>query len=83
MCEPLIWYLWPMACFTDPRFSDQRIELTKSISLIYIIDDIFDVYGTLDQLTLFRDAVNRYSNFIYTIPISLNLLHKVNHDDHF
>ncbi|ESW20281.1 hypothetical protein PHAVU_006G195600 [Phaseolus vulgaris] len=60
MYEPLKWYLWPMACFTDPRFSDQRIELTKSISLIYIIDDIFDVYGTLDQLTLFRDAVYRW-----------------------
>ncbi|XP_027931269.1 (3S,6E)-nerolidol synthase 1-like [Vigna unguiculata] len=58
--QPLKWYIWPMACFTDPSFSDQRIELTKSISLIYIIDDIFDVYGTLDQLTLFRDAVNRW-----------------------
>ncbi|KOM53883.1 hypothetical protein LR48_Vigan09g254200 [Vigna angularis] len=58
--QPLKWYIWPMACFTDPSFSDQRIELTKSISLIYIIDDIFDVHGTLDQLTLFRDAVNRW-----------------------
>ncbi|CAJ1961468.1 unnamed protein product [Sphenostylis stenocarpa] len=58
--QPLKWYIWPMACFTDPRFSEQRIELTKSISLIYLIDDIFDVYGTLDQLTLFTDAVNRW-----------------------
>lgn len=54
--------MWPMACFTDPRFSEQRIELTKPISLVYIIDDIFDVYGTLDQLTLFTDAIKRYSN---------------------
>ncbi|TKY71585.1 (3S,6E)-nerolidol synthase 1 [Spatholobus suberectus] len=58
--QPLKWYMWPMACFTDPRFSDQRIQLTKPISLIYIIDDIFDVHGTLDQLTLFTDAVNRW-----------------------
>ncbi|XP_061370104.1 neryl diphosphate diphosphatase, chloroplastic-like [Gastrolobium bilobum] len=58
--QPLKWYTWPMACFTDPRFSEQRIELTKTISLIYVIDDIFDVYGTLDQLTLFTDAVNRW-----------------------
>ncbi|TKY71583.1 (3S,6E)-nerolidol synthase 1 [Spatholobus suberectus] len=58
--QPLKWYMWPMACFTDPRFSEQRIELTKPISLIYVIDDIFDVYGTLDQLILFTDAVNRW-----------------------
>ncbi|KAF8411307.1 hypothetical protein HHK36_003854 [Tetracentron sinense] len=56
----LKWYLWPMAALTDPRFSEQRIELTKPISLIYIIDDIFDVYGKLDELVLFTEAINRW-----------------------
>ncbi|RVW58704.1 (3S,6E)-nerolidol synthase 1, chloroplastic [Vitis vinifera] len=42
------------------KLSEQRIELTKPISLIYIIDDIFDVGGTLDELTLFTEAVNRW-----------------------
>ena len=60
MYQPIKWYMWPMACFTNPSFSDQRIELTKPISLVYVIDDIFDVYGTLDQLTVFTDAVNRF-----------------------
>ncbi|MED6131503.1 hypothetical protein PIB30_010256 [Stylosanthes scabra] len=54
------WYMWSMACFTDPSFSDQRLELSKPISLVYIIDDIYDVYGTLDQLVLFTDAVKRW-----------------------
>ena len=65
--QPLKWYTWPMAALSDPSLSKQRIGLTKPISLIYIIDDIFDVYGTLDELTLFTQAVNRYvwptSNF--------------------
>jgi (3S)-linalool synthase len=61
--QPVKWYMWPMACFTDPSFSNQRVELTKPISLIYVIDDIFDLHGTLDQLTLFTQAVNRYSIF--------------------
>ena len=60
MYQPIKWYMWPMACFTNPSFSDQRIELTKPISLVYVIDDVFDVYGTLDQLTLFTYAVNRF-----------------------
>lgn len=58
--QPLKWYIWSMACLTDPSLSEQRIDLTKPISLIYIIDDIFDVYGTLDELTLFTQAVDRY-----------------------
>uniref|UniRef100_F6I7F6 (3S,6E)-nerolidol synthase 1 n=1 Tax=Vitis vinifera TaxID=29760 RepID=F6I7F6_VITVI len=58
--QPLKWYMWPMAIIPDPRLSEQRIELTKPISLIYIIDDIFDVGGTLDELTLFTEAVNRW-----------------------
>lgn len=59
--QPLKWYMGPMATLTDPSMSEQRIELTKAISFIYIIDDIFDIYGTVDELTLFTEAVNRYA----------------------
>ncbi|XP_077242055.1 (3S,6E)-nerolidol synthase 1-like [Tasmannia lanceolata] len=58
--QPLKWFLWPMAMLSNPQFSKYRVDLTKSISLVYIIDDIFDVYGTLDELILFTDAVNRW-----------------------
>ena len=59
--QPLKWYIWSMACLTDPSLSQQRVELTKPISFIYVIDDIFDVYGSLDELILFTEAVNRYA----------------------
>ncbi|KAJ7968398.1 Linalool synthase [Quillaja saponaria] len=58
--QPLKWYVCSMTCLTDPRLSELRIELTKPISLVYLIDDIFDIYGTLDELTLFTEAVNRW-----------------------
>ncbi|XP_052289239.1 (3S,6E)-nerolidol synthase 1-like isoform X1 [Citrus sinensis] len=58
--QPVKWYVWSMACFTDPNLSWQRIELTKPISFVYIIDDIFDVCGALDALTLFTEAINRW-----------------------
>ncbi|RDX57876.1 hypothetical protein CR513_62849, partial [Mucuna pruriens] len=57
---PLKWYIWSLGCLTDPTLSEERVELTKAISLIYIIDDIFDVYGTLDELTIFTEAVCRW-----------------------
>ncbi|GLU23177.1 hypothetical protein SLE2022_392020 [Rubroshorea leprosula] len=58
--QPTKWHLVSLVCLTDPSLSDQRIELTKLISLIYIIDDIFDLYGTLEELTLFTQVVNRW-----------------------
>nr|GMC89883.1 (3S,6E)-nerolidol synthase 1-like [Ipomoea batatas] len=58
--QPLKWYIWSMATVTDPCMSKQRIELTKPISLVYIVDDIFDVHGTIDELTLFTEAINRW-----------------------
>jgi len=57
--EPIKWYTWSMACLPDPQFAEERIELTKPLSLIYIIDDIFDFYGNIEELTLFTDAVER------------------------
>ena len=57
--KPVKWYMWSMACLTDPMLSEQRIELIKPVSLVYIIDDIFDVYGSLDELIHFTNAVKR------------------------
>ncbi|KAG2689681.1 hypothetical protein I3760_09G149900 [Carya illinoinensis] len=58
--QPLKWYICSMVCLLDPDLSDERVELTKPISLIYIIDDIFDVHGTLEEVTLFTEAINKW-----------------------
>nr|BBO53755.1 putative nerolidol synthase [Scoparia dulcis] len=59
--QPLKWYTWSMACLIDDiSLSQQRIDLTKLIAFIYLIDDIFDVYGTLDELIIFTEAVNKW-----------------------
>jgi (3S)-linalool synthase len=62
--QPLKWYMWSMSCLTDPSLSEQRIELTKPVSMIYVIDDIFDVHGTLDELFCFTEVINRSSSVV-------------------
>ena len=52
--------MWTVACLTDPSLKYQRVELTKPIALVYAIDDMFDVYGKLDELTVFTDSTNQY-----------------------
>ena len=34
-----------------------RVEITKIISLVYVVDDIFDLIGTLEELSLFTKAI--------------------------
>ncbi|KAL0398705.1 UNVERIFIED_CONTAM: Tricyclene synthase Oc15, chloroplastic [Sesamum radiatum] len=57
----LKWYTWSMSILIDDfSLSLQRVALTKSIAFVYLIDDIFDVVGTLDELTIFTEAVNKW-----------------------
>ncbi|CAH1423896.1 unnamed protein product [Lactuca virosa] len=72
--QPLNWYLWPMTSLADPSLSEQRLELIKPIALIFIIDDIFDIYGTLDELVLFTEAVIRWDiNSLERLPYHLRI----------
>ncbi|KAL0320246.1 UNVERIFIED_CONTAM: putative terpene synthase 13 [Sesamum radiatum] len=71
------WYTWSMASMNDPGLSFQRIELTKPIAFIYLIDDIFDLYGTIPELTLFTQAINRWDDAaIYMLPEYMRMSYK-------
>ncbi|XP_021274843.1 terpene synthase 10-like [Herrania umbratica] len=53
-------FLWTVGVASDPQFGHARRTLTKINALITIIDDLYDVYGTLDELELFTEAVERW-----------------------
>ncbi|XVF76555.1 hypothetical protein PTKIN_Ptkin13bG0275100 [Pterospermum kingtungense] len=53
-------FFWAVGIVSEPQFSNGRKDLTKVASLVTIIDDVYDVYGTLDELQLFTDAVQRW-----------------------
>jgi (3S)-linalool synthase len=57
--QVLKWYMWPMTVLEGFSFSRHRIEITKIISLIYIVDDIFDIIATQEELSLFNEAIKR------------------------
>ncbi|KAJ1690402.1 hypothetical protein LUZ63_014557 [Rhynchospora breviuscula] len=54
----LKWYLWSMTALPGPQLSKHRLEITKAISLVYIIDDIFDIMGNPEELALFTQTIN-------------------------
>lgn len=52
-------YFWNIGWLSGPQNGYSRITLSKVNSLITILDDIFDVYGTLEELQLLNDVIQR------------------------
>ncbi|XP_010545918.1 PREDICTED: alpha-humulene/(-)-(E)-beta-caryophyllene synthase-like [Tarenaya hassleriana] len=53
-------YLWALGTYFEPQYSRARILLTITIQLLTILDDTYDAYGTIEELDLFTDALNRW-----------------------
>jgi hypothetical protein len=53
-------YLWAVGIIFEPQFSKCRIGITKFVCILLVIDDMYDIYGSLDELESFTDAVDRY-----------------------
>ncbi|KAK3184303.1 hypothetical protein Dsin_031589 [Dipteronia sinensis] len=53
-------YLWAMGINFEPQFSKYRIGLTKFVCILTAIDDMYDVYGSPDELELFTNAVKSW-----------------------
>jgi (-)-germacrene D synthase len=52
-------YFWILGVYFEPEYLLARRMLTKVIAMTSIIDDIYDVYGTLEELELFTEAIER------------------------
>ncbi|KAJ1441934.1 Terpenoid cyclases/protein prenyltransferase alpha-alpha toroid [Sesbania bispinosa] len=53
-------YFWILGVYYEPKYSLGRKLMTKVLSLASVIDDIYDAYGTLEELQLFTKAIERW-----------------------
>lgn len=56
----LKWYMFPLTILQGQSFSRYRIEITKIIAIVSIVDDIFDVIATQEELTRFTEAIKMW-----------------------
>ncbi|KAG6525043.1 terpene synthase 10-like [Zingiber officinale] len=53
-------YLWTVGCAFEPEYWSFREIETKANCLITMLDDVYDVYGNLEELEIFTDTIERW-----------------------
>lgn len=53
-------YFWSLGVCFEPRYSRGRLFMAKLVYLTTVTDDMYDSYGTLDELQLFTDVIERW-----------------------
>ncbi|XP_061350600.1 terpene synthase 10-like [Gastrolobium bilobum] len=62
-------FIWTVGTNFKPDFENFRRVITKVNALITTIDDVYDVYGTLEELELFTEAIDRWDlNAMDSLP---------------
>jgi len=52
-------FFWISGAYFEPEFAVARDILTKVIALTSILDDMYDVYGTLEELVILTEAIEK------------------------
>ena len=70
-------YFWILGVYFEPQYALARRIVTKVIAMTSVLDDIYDIYGTLEELELFTDAIDRFSFdlHIYTYTYTYTYTH--------
>ncbi|CAH1440143.1 unnamed protein product [Lactuca virosa] len=71
-------YLWAVGIFLEPHYSQARIIISKMAQLVLVLDDIYDAYGTIEELRLLTDAINRWEiSAMEQLPEYIKPLYKI------
>ncbi|XP_027342115.1 probable terpene synthase 2 [Abrus precatorius] len=62
-------YFWPLAMSYEPEYSVARTIVGKLVGCISLLDDTYDAYGTVEELEVFTQAIQRWDiSFIQSLP---------------
>ncbi|KAL2327942.1 hypothetical protein Fmac_021369 [Flemingia macrophylla] len=62
---------WTLGAYFEPQYSQARNILVKTFAMALITDDIYDAYGTIDELELLTKAIERLNRKL----VKTNFLH--------
>ncbi|XP_020551674.1 gamma-cadinene synthase-like [Sesamum indicum] len=70
-------YFWGMALNFQPQHSYARIEITKSVLMLTIVDDTYDNYATVEEADLFTEILEKWDiNELDRLPDYMKIIYK-------
>ncbi|CAI0396215.1 unnamed protein product [Linum tenue] len=54
-------FQWAVSLIQEPQFSYCRKIMSKLVCLVNVVDDVYDVYGSMDELQRFTAAILRWN----------------------
>nr|AGS16741.1 sesquiterpene synthase [Panax ginseng] len=70
-------YFWTLGVYFEPQYLLARRLMTKTISMLSIIDDIYDAFGTFEELVIFTDAIERWDiSALDQLPVYMRLCYQ-------
>ncbi|XP_074366670.1 sesquiterpene synthase Cop-like [Apium graveolens] len=58
--KPIETFFWGVGMSFEPQYRLARRVLAAVMALIVVVDDVYDIYGTVEELTLFTEAIQRW-----------------------
>ncbi|PHT99594.1 5-epi-aristolochene synthase 3 [Capsicum chinense] len=53
-------YFWALGVYYEPQYSQARVMLVMTIAMISIVDDTYNAYGTVEELSIYTDFIQRW-----------------------
>ncbi|XP_056159826.1 (E,E)-alpha-farnesene synthase-like isoform X4 [Syzygium oleosum] len=83
--RPVESFLYALGLSQEPQFSSLRKSITKVVIFILVIDDVYDLYGSMEELECFTGAITRWdSEQIQQLPecmrVCFQVLRNVTHE---
>jgi hypothetical protein len=73
-----IYLCWGFGAYFEPQFSKTRRIITKFIEIVSVLDDTYDLYGTIEELQIFTDAIQRMDlNAVDELPEYMKYLYRL------
>lgn len=67
-------YFWAVGVYYEPSLSRARIMMAKMLALLTVLDDIYDSFGTLEELNFFTSIIQRYEFYVVQISYVVQMM---------